>query len=308
MAVCVSPITAYQRRPGDQPVMTKPPDFNPSWRTLSLNCERCIPCRLADSGQKAIRMMHERRYYGDDAVFATLTYDDEHLPAGNVLVKRHHQLFMKSLRKAISPAKVRGVITGEYSPRGRPHYHAVLYGIPSAQLVLSKWARNDRGDVLSRSGLLEGVWKRGMVVTGQVTAQSCRYVVSYSLKDTSTGPSNRKDFGAVNLETGEWRPIQPPYTAWSTKPGIGKAWFEEFESDAFPSDFLVVDGSKVPVPKYYLRLLKSRKPEAAQALLAAREKAARNPRVRANLTPERRAVRAECLIARLKLHRRGSPS
>jgi len=41
----------------------------------------------------------------------------------------------------------------------------------------------------------------------------------------------------------------------SRRPGIGAEWYQQYSSDAFPSDFLIADGKKFSVPKYYLNKL-----------------------------------------------------
>jgi len=40
------------------------------------------------------------------------------------------------------------------------------------------------------------------------------------------------------------------------KPGIGYEWFMRYHSDVFPCDYLVYDGRKFPVPRYYSDLWK----------------------------------------------------
>ena len=54
--------------------------------------------------------------------------------------------------------------------------------------------------------------------------------------------------------------FEPEFALMSRRPGLGTTWFEKFASDAFPSDFLIVDGRKVRPPGFYLRKLD----EAAQ--------------------------------------------
>lgn len=41
----------------------------------------------------------------------------------------------------------------------------------------------------------------------------------------------------------------------SRRPGIGFTWLNKWKDDVFPSDFLIVEGKKVPVPRAYLRVL-----------------------------------------------------
>ena len=37
----------------------------------------------------------------------------------------------------------------------------------------------------------------------------------------------------------------------SRRPGIGKTWFDKYETDVFPSDYLIHKGAKVKIPRYY---------------------------------------------------------
>ena len=61
-------------------------------------CGQCIACRLNYAKFWSIRMMQELRKH-DAACFATLTYDDEHLPDDHILHKEDLQNFWKRLRK-----------------------------------------------------------------------------------------------------------------------------------------------------------------------------------------------------------------
>ena len=61
-------------------------------------CGQCIACRLNYGKLWSIRMMEELKKH-DKACFATLTYDEEHVPEDGQLSKRELQLFWKRLRK-----------------------------------------------------------------------------------------------------------------------------------------------------------------------------------------------------------------
>lgn len=97
------------------------------------------------------------------SMFVTLTYSDENLPDSGVQV-RDVQLFLKRLRKAVEPLKVRYYVVGEYGDRtGRAHYHAVLFGLFDAEVVAK-------------------CWPHGHVHCGEVTWQSAAYVASHTTK------------------------------------------------------------------------------------------------------------------------------
>lgn len=90
-----------------------------------------VLCRLDYARQKAVRAEHELRLWAPthDSSFLSLTYSDEFLPAGNTLVKRDLQLFMKRLRKERGDG-VRFIACGEYGDTTlRPHYHIILFNV-----------------------------------------------------------------------------------------------------------------------------------------------------------------------------------
>lgn len=75
---------------------------------------------------------------------AILTYDNVHLPTLDdgtpTLCKRDLQLFFKRLRHKYPANSLKYFVAGEYgSRRGRPHYHALIFGIPFQEkdLVIS---------------------------------------------------------------------------------------------------------------------------------------------------------------------------
>lgn len=80
----------------------------------------------------------------------------------------------------------------------------------------------------------------------------------------------------------------------SRKPGLGQTWFEKYKGDAFPSDFVIVDGRKMPVPKFYNKKLIEEELE--------RYKRARKQKMlkhKADNTPERLKVREEIMASRV---------
>lgn len=91
---CYRPLQAY--RSSGAIVFDRP---RSGGEPLRLPCGQCIGCRLERSRQWALRCLHEASCY-EKNVFATLTYDEEHLPADGSLDLPEFQRFMKRLRKA----------------------------------------------------------------------------------------------------------------------------------------------------------------------------------------------------------------
>ena len=198
--------------------------------------------------------------HGDENCFITLTYAPEHLPPGGNLVHKHFQQFMKELRRDISPTPVRFFMCGEYGEKlERPHYHACIFGWD----FKDKYACGTKnGQTLYRSPQLERLWRRGISTVGTVTFQSAGYVARYIFKKVN---GQDADEHYVNEDTGEIR--KPEYTKASNRPGIGKTWFEQYGmTDCFPQDFIVVDGKKYTVPRYYDKLLERENPQLLEAI------------------------------------------
>ena len=102
------------------------------------------------------------------------------------------------------------------------------------------------------------------------------------------------EFKEVNLE--------PEYATMSRRPGIGKGWFEGFKSDCYPSNFLIHDGHKSPIPKYYDKLLEMEDKIEFKAIKMARELALLH--CKDELTPERLKQRHAAKMAQYKTLRR----
>lgn len=256
-------------------------------RELKLPCGQCVGCRLARSRQWATRVMHEAQFH-EHSCFVTLTYDDDHLPDDLSLNYRDFQLFMKRLRKKFGA--VRFFMCGEYGDElGRPHFHAILFGVRFPDLL-------PIGRDLFTSKILASLWPSGLHSVGSVTFQSAAYVARYCVGKV-TGRAAFDHYGIVDLDTGEIRERVPEFARMSLKPGIGARWFEKFKSDVFPHDFVVVNGHECKPPRYYWnKLIKLDNSMAAEVEYTRFHKAAR---LAAHETPERLAVREKVTNARL---------
>lgn len=199
-----------------------------------------------------MRCMHEAALYEHNA-FITLTYDDEHLPELCGLKKRDFQLFMKRLRK--HAGKLRYYHCGEYGEQtGRPHYHAILFGYQFPDLV-----RITTGDgALYYSELLTQIWGKGHTTVGTVTFDSAAYVARYCVKK-QTG-ENATHYETLDPESGEIHSVQAPYATMSRRPGIGKAWYDKYKGDCYPSDFIIMNGKKMQPPAFYHKQLEQEDP------------------------------------------------
>lgn len=291
---CFHPLHGF-RGPGGTFVTTRAK--SPTQAPMVIPCQKCQGCRLDRSRDWSVRIQHEATLYEENC-FLTLTYSNEKLPADGNLSKRDLQLFMKRLRKWLSPAKVRFFACGEYGDRtNRPHYHVILFGYEFPDKVLHKM-RN--GLPVWRSASLEKLWTAGMSEFGSVTAQSGGYVARYTLKKSGNNHDNRYD--RIN-DDGEVWTVHPEFMLCSTVPMIGYGWLMKYKDDCFPSDFLLLNGKKVPVPKAYLRKLNEQeayRKRQGRRKFGERHDKEKIARLKHERTEERLAVREEVQALKMK--------
>lgn len=270
-----------------------PPDSRP----LRVPCGRCVGCRLDRASSWAVRCQHEASLY-DGNSFVTLTYDDDFLPVDGSLRYRDVQLFLKRLRRMMSPVRVRFFCGGEYGElNGRPHYHLLLFNSFFSDRV-------PIGKGLYESESLSRLWSDvrsskplGYASVGDVTPASCAYVAKYALKKVYGRQAGIEYY--VDEKTGAVR--QSEFCTMSRRPGIGAEWYEKFSGDVFPGDFVIVNGRQVRVPRYYSEKLKACDPRAHGDVVEDRERKVLEIPVE-DRTPARRAAAAVIKEASLAVY------
>jgi len=135
----------------------------------------------------------------------------------------------------------------------RPHYHLLVFGL-DFRSDRYLWRKSAAGYLLYRSPTLEEIWPFGHCEIGDVTAQSAGYVSRYILSKV-TGKAAEDHYRRVHPVTGECVNVQPEFIVMSRKPGIGAEWYSKFSADCFPSNFVIVDGDKRPIPRFYQKKL-----------------------------------------------------
>lgn len=251
---------------------------------VTVACGQCVGCRVDRTQDWTTRIVHEASLH-DLNQFVTLTYDDRYLPASGSLVKKDFQDFMKRLRKR-QEFKVRYFGVGEYGDNlGRPHYHAILFGIDFADK--RPHSKNDNGDQLYTSELLDSIWGKGHCFLGSVGVESAAYVAKYCIKKVNGSMADSHYGGRT-----------PEFAVMSLKPGIGSGWFEKFKADVYPSDFVVLRGRKRSPPRFYDDQI-----DPQELKLIKEERLKKALKHRGNQTPDRLAARRACLEARLNLRK-----
>lgn len=186
------------------------------------DCGKCYACRHNRATDWATRSYFEMED-AKNCVFLTLTYNDENLPFNGKVSKRECQLYIKRLRKNLG-FKFRYFISSEYGhANGRPHYHALLFGVPYTQ------RQSKIATIILKS------WNKGFIKVGKVNLKTINYVTKYSLK----GSSYEDTFHLQSM-------------------GYGKAYLNEERTDYHKrtnTRFIVLpytNGRKRRLPRYYV--------------------------------------------------------
>lgn len=199
-------------------------------------CGKCYACLANNRAQWIFRI--ECEYHAHPfALFVTLTYSDDFLPylvngvnslTGEEMIKfiskdgrffykndvndiyisvtpsvnkRDIQLFVKRLRKSLSPNKCRFFCTAEYGKKtSRPHYHLIMFF-----------------DTVERKRLYDLItqcWPFGNVQFGECEPASIAYTTKYCLKETKAPE------GALK-----------PFRLMSNRPAIGDIGYKKYLSD-----------------------------------------------------------------------------
>lgn len=234
---------------------------------MPIPCNKCTGCRLAKAAEWGVRCHHEAQMHESNS-FITLTYNDTHLPADFSVQPREYELFMKRLRKSLEPQQIRTFGCGEYGGKTfRPHYHAIIFGHDFPDKRLHGYTK--RGHPIFTSEALSRVWTFGFSSIGAVNWRTAAYTARYTLKKVGEDdrlPDGVTDWDQVRVHrasyynrihpvSGKAVTVTPEFLRMSRMPGIGRSWALEFKSDWFPHDFIVVEGKKFPVPKFYTSLL-----------------------------------------------------
>lgn len=231
--MCLRRINAELNPDGGAPTFTRE-------GSLRLPCGKCSECVTKYALDWSLRARHECSCHSENS-FITLTYNDESLPSW-VVLQSPFQRFIHELRRQLKK-KVTYMVSHEYgSQYFRPHHHAIIFGYdPKDQ----KFLRNTRsGHKLFTSPQIEKLWPHGFHSIGQANEKTAYYIASYALKGKSH---------SVTLPQGEIVNVKDSFKA-SNRPAIGKNYFIE--------NYRSVLASKIPLPRYYSKLLSRIDPEA----------------------------------------------
>lgn len=246
---------------------------------MELPCGSCIGCKQVRSSSWSVRCYHEAQLYEKNC-FLTLTYSDEHLPEHGSLRYYDVQKFLKRFRRgrrgcdpgARGSYPIRFFAAGEYGETSyRAHYHLLVFNFDFPDKYY--WRTSESGEKLYRSDSAEALWSvksspLGAVEIGSVTPRSAAYVSGYAQKKMS---GRYRDFYSwVDTRTGEVCEVKPEFCVMSRKPGLGADWYDRYASDVLPRDYVVVEGRKTKVPRFYSERFKARDPSGFEVIQAKR--------------------------------------
>lgn len=206
--------------------------------TMYVPCGKCFNCAINYSNVWALRIMHEASLHDYNCV-VTLTYSQ----TDGDLHYRDVQLFLKRLRKFISPVKIRFFCCGEYGgKKNRPHYHIIIFGwIPSDLVPHGKYYGSD---------MLVKLWQKGYIAVDKLNIDTAKYCAKYMTK--------------LDPRPHEVR----PFVHMSLKPGIGAG---VVSPDILCLDKYYLSGRSYSIPKYYYKYLEKHGYNIAIALDRRRE-------------------------------------
>jgi hypothetical protein len=288
-------------------------------RLILLSCNQCKGCKLSYASSWTTRLEYERQTF-PEAMFVTLTYDDEHLPKDNSLAAEDVKLFLRRLRYQCKGVKavemptgkienpIRYYLVGEYGEQnGRPHYHAIIFNYWFEDAIWQK--KNKQGDLFYTSNKLTKIWGKGLCNFSNVTAETCGYTARYIQKKVNG--SNAKEHYTktgqiVDELTGEvletWTvELMPEFSRMSMRPGIG---YFAYKDKSKTLDYAVIETKKgfkkVPTPRYFDKLLEKENPILLQTIKAQRLK---NSEQNDERQPEEKTLRRIQVKATVRDHR-----
>lgn len=207
----------------------------PQSKVMQVPCGKCLYCLSRRSLDWQIRLKEELKH-SSSAWFITLTYADGCRPTNKqgieCVSKTDVQRWMKRLRKAVFPSKVRYFLISEYSPNNHhPHYHLILFNFPTDKDIYN---------------IVVKTWRFGFVMADAVNNNRIAYVANYCL-----GPlmGNVPEGASKN------------FTLMSRRPAIGNAYITDkmvrYHCDGSKL-YYRDNGTKTHLPRYYRdRLLSS---------------------------------------------------
>lgn len=295
---CTSPRTVWTNPEGGRPIFDLWSGVEPG-REFLIACGKCLGCSLDKAASWALRAEHEARYF-ERSSFLTLTFDDEHLPESPEAARREVRLFQKRFRKEFGAGhRFFGAMElGEKS--NRIHAHLLVYG-EDFKAGAFPVPGGSREHPLWSNPVLERLWPHGFASVGELTPKSAAYVAQYVCAK-ATRPPVVSVVHPVTGEVRQWPTVYRPF--YPSRPALGIRFFDEFSQDVW-SGLRARGGARLPTPRAYLKRMESSDADRYEQLVEDRIVAVTAKRDLHEESPERQAVKAEVMAARLRFFTRG---
>lgn len=186
-------------------------------------CGKCELCVQRLKRMWTLRIRQESSMNSDN-LFATLTYDNEHVPFN--IAYEDFQVFVKRFRKKY---RFRYYVASEYgSPKRtwRPHFHVIFFGLRASRSLI-----DDMCDA----------WSNGYIKVNALSDARAKYACGYCEKKIG-----EKEDGVHEVL---------PFCRMSLKPGLGASWLMTNLSDVKKRFFVSFGGERWPIPRYYVKLI-----------------------------------------------------
>lgn len=222
-----------------------------------------MACRINYTSTWALRCMYELST-SEVASFITLTYNNDHLPADKGLHVEDLQDFWKRLRINLKrefhefAPKIRYYACGEYGeeqkiyfspgavkPHGRPHYHAIVYGLDDLndthrEILRKSWQLCDSFMFDKERGKDSGMQ--------EVTPDDICYVCGYVQKKLN-GELGKEVYGEASK----------PFSTCSQ--GIGLDFAVQNKDRLVANGYTYFKGHKLSIPRYFCEKFEIKKSE-----------------------------------------------
>lgn len=209
-------------------------------------CGQCFNCRINQSRIWKNRILLEAKSF-KNSYFLTLTYDDQHLPYNEngqpILVKKHLQNYLKRIRKAHEPYKLRFYAVGEYgSTTWRPHFHLTLFSdFPiDKDMLNAKWSDTSGTPI-------------GYTYCGDVANGSAAYIAGYIQKKAT-----KQYFTELGDRPPEFATMSRHNGGIGTRAikAIAEVYLDNEDADMDTvMDFISMGKKKMPIGRYLTQIL-----------------------------------------------------
>mgnify|MGYP006878681122 CR=1 FL=1 len=195
--------------------------------------------------------------------FLTLTYNDFHVPYGYVLDMDEITNFMRRMKYQEGPLRPRYFAAGEYGTKGtrirNPHYHIIIFNYWPQDAVKHK--EHGKYPTFTSESVAK-LWKgKGFHSLAPFSSEVANYVCKYILKNQFLDESDAEYVPPFDPYTGEVVEIPKMRARMSTRPPIGKRYFDKYKDEIYKHDEIIIEGKPRQPPKVFDKWMAEDQPD-----------------------------------------------